>query len=257
MSVVMHDLGGLFSNRMFLSPEELWLDYTNLSTMFLQYPKYFFEYDVKDYKTGDVKNQWEQRDGDSVKGQYSLVEPDGSVRTVEYTSDEKSGFNAVVKKSELIKVQSHSFPHGHVQTEYKLRESVIPSPQSNHKSESDGGKFGTSESSESSDFAGYFYPAGESYQSPYSTQPVDGDYSYSRVRYRRLPGSKPPAKSGGPVLFPENEEDNTTTTAATSSKDRKVRQSKANKAQLSNIFAFTSGGNYMGPKSFPSRFKGI
>lgn len=30
-------------------------------------------------------------------GQYSVLEPDGSVRTVDYTSDSKQGFNAVVK----------------------------------------------------------------------------------------------------------------------------------------------------------------
>ena len=34
-----------------------------------------------------------------VKGQYSLVEPDGSVRTVDYTADDVHGFNAVVSKS--------------------------------------------------------------------------------------------------------------------------------------------------------------
>lgn len=31
-------------------------------------------------------------------GAYSLVEPDGSLRIVEYTADDKSGFNAVVKR---------------------------------------------------------------------------------------------------------------------------------------------------------------
>lgn len=32
-------------------------------------------------------------------GQYSLVEPDGSIRTVDYTADSIHGFNAVVSKS--------------------------------------------------------------------------------------------------------------------------------------------------------------
>lgn len=32
-------------------------------------------------------------------GQYSLVEPDGSIRTVDYTADPIHGFNAVVSKS--------------------------------------------------------------------------------------------------------------------------------------------------------------
>jgi hypothetical protein len=46
-----------------------------------------------------VKSQHEVRDGGVVKGQYSLVEPDGSVRTVDYTADDVNGFNAVVSKS--------------------------------------------------------------------------------------------------------------------------------------------------------------
>ena len=56
-------------------------------------PKYAFKYGVNDYHTGDVKSQHETRDGDVVKGQYSLVEPDGSIRTVDYTADKHNGFN--------------------------------------------------------------------------------------------------------------------------------------------------------------------
>ncbi|PNF41983.1 hypothetical protein B7P43_G13668 [Cryptotermes secundus] len=62
------------------------------------YPKYAYDYAVKDPHTGDSKSQWETRDGDNVKGAYSLVEPDGSVRIVEYISDKHNGFNAIVKK---------------------------------------------------------------------------------------------------------------------------------------------------------------
>ncbi|XP_073951625.1 cuticle protein 19-like [Choristoneura fumiferana] len=62
-------------------------------------PRYAFNYGVADHTTGDVKSQHESRDGDVVKGQYSLVEPDGSVRTVDYTADPVHGFNAVVSKS--------------------------------------------------------------------------------------------------------------------------------------------------------------
>lgn len=67
--------------------------------MFQAHPKYAFKYGVADPHTGDVKSQQESRDGDVVKGQYSLVEPDGSVRTVDYTADSVNGFNAVVSKS--------------------------------------------------------------------------------------------------------------------------------------------------------------
>ncbi|XP_023304350.2 uncharacterized protein LOC111686234 [Lucilia cuprina] len=63
-----------------------------------KHAKYEFDYGVKDLKTGDIKNQWEQRDGDHVKGRYSLKESDGTTRIVEYTADGHNGFNAVVKK---------------------------------------------------------------------------------------------------------------------------------------------------------------
>jgi hypothetical protein len=62
------------------------------------YPKYKYEYGVKDAHTGDHKTQWEVRDGDVVKGEYTLDEADGTKRVVEYTADDKHGFNAVVKK---------------------------------------------------------------------------------------------------------------------------------------------------------------
>ncbi|XP_075233276.1 uncharacterized protein LOC142331333 [Lycorma delicatula] len=60
---------------------------------------YLFNYGVHDFHTGDFKSQWEQRAGDSVKGQYSLLDSDGTLRTVDYTADDHSGFNAIVKKS--------------------------------------------------------------------------------------------------------------------------------------------------------------
>jgi hypothetical protein len=62
------------------------------------YPKYKYEYGVNDPHTGDHKSQWEVRDGDVVKGEYTLDEADGTKRVVEYTADDKHGFNAVVKK---------------------------------------------------------------------------------------------------------------------------------------------------------------
>ncbi|CAF4898454.1 unnamed protein product [Pieris macdunnoughi] len=76
------------------------------------YPKYQYEYKVEDPHTGDNKFQHEVRDGDSVKGVYSLHEADGSVRTVEYSSDKHHGFNAVVK---------HSAPgqHVHIETHHQ------------------------------------------------------------------------------------------------------------------------------------------
>ena len=70
-----------------------------LICFFQDSPKYEFKYGVEDAHTGDKKTQYEVREGDVVKGQYSLVEPDGSVRTVEYTADPHNGFSAVVHKS--------------------------------------------------------------------------------------------------------------------------------------------------------------
>ncbi|KAL5278742.1 hypothetical protein ACFFRR_003392 [Megaselia abdita] len=65
------------------------------------HPKYDFSYGVHDAHTGDVKEQTESRDGDAVHGSYSVVDPDGYKRTVEYTADDHNGFNAVVKREPL------------------------------------------------------------------------------------------------------------------------------------------------------------
>ncbi|XP_072933410.1 cuticle protein-like [Epargyreus clarus] len=65
------------------------------------HPQYSFAYDVQDGLTGDSKSQHETRDGDVVQGSYSVVDPDGTKRTVEYTADPHNGFNAVVHKEAL------------------------------------------------------------------------------------------------------------------------------------------------------------
>uniref|UniRef100_A0A1A9UG46 Cuticle protein n=1 Tax=Glossina austeni TaxID=7395 RepID=A0A1A9UG46_GLOAU len=62
------------------------------------HPQYKFAYDVQDTLTGDSKTQEESRDGDIVRGSYSLIEPDGSRRIVNYYADPVNGFNAVVQK---------------------------------------------------------------------------------------------------------------------------------------------------------------
>ncbi|XP_023309914.1 adult-specific cuticular protein ACP-20-like [Anoplophora glabripennis] len=62
------------------------------------HPKYQFNYAVHDPHTGDEKQHQEERDGDEVKGSYSLKEADGSTRVVEYKADKHNGFNAVVHK---------------------------------------------------------------------------------------------------------------------------------------------------------------
>ncbi|KAJ0175038.1 hypothetical protein K1T71_009179 [Dendrolimus kikuchii] len=59
--------------------------------------QYEFAYSVRDDHTGDIKEQKEARNGDAVQGFYSLVQPDGVHRIVEYTSDKVNGFNANVR----------------------------------------------------------------------------------------------------------------------------------------------------------------
>lgn len=41
------------------------------------------------------------RNGDSVQGSYSVVDPDGTKRVVHYSADPHNGFNAVVSKEPI------------------------------------------------------------------------------------------------------------------------------------------------------------
>lgn len=72
--------------------------YVTKLCIFQKVPGYSYNYAVRDPHSHDNKAQWETRYGDVVKGSYSLVEPDGALRVVDYTADALSGFNAVVKK---------------------------------------------------------------------------------------------------------------------------------------------------------------
>lgn len=75
-----------------LAPVPAKLEYTD------SYPQYRYAYNVQDTLTGDFKGQEESREGDIVKGKYSLLEADGSRRIVSYYSDPVNGFNAIVQK---------------------------------------------------------------------------------------------------------------------------------------------------------------
>ncbi|XP_055915055.1 uncharacterized protein LOC129948197 [Eupeodes corollae] len=59
-------------------------------------PEYQFAYGVEDAKTRVLQNRRETRNGDAVKGVYSVVDPDGSLRVVKYTADNVNGFQAEV-----------------------------------------------------------------------------------------------------------------------------------------------------------------
>ena len=81
---------------------------------YYHHPSYKYEYGVKDSKTGDHHSQWEHRDGDSVKGEYTLDEADGTKRVVKYHADKKTGFHAVVEKiGHAFHPQVHHHEHGH------------------------------------------------------------------------------------------------------------------------------------------------
>ncbi|CAB3243187.1 unnamed protein product [Arctia plantaginis] len=111
---------------------------------------YSFSYGVSDGRTGDIKTVWESRDGDTVKGHYSVVEPDGSTRTVKYAAGPNTGFQAIVntengvpsdeteRSSKEAKSISnydryYDFPEGSVNVDYyekEKRKSRIPNASS-------------------------------------------------------------------------------------------------------------------------------
>ncbi|XP_065164262.1 cuticle protein 18.6-like [Atheta coriaria] len=99
-----HHESRAFHERHFVDPHHI--DY-------YAHPKYSYKYGVNDFHTGDIKSQHESRDGDVVKGSYTLVEPDGSIRTVDYTADKHNGFNAIVHKTEPIKGHHHHQDNSH------------------------------------------------------------------------------------------------------------------------------------------------
>lgn len=65
---------------------------------YYEHPKYQYNYAVNDHLTGDIKQQYEERDGDTVKGSYSFKEADGSTRIVNYKADSINGFQATVAR---------------------------------------------------------------------------------------------------------------------------------------------------------------
>ena len=71
-----------------------------------QTPKaqYSYSYDINYPETGDIKSASETRDGDNTSGGYSLVEPDGTLRTVTYTVNGDSGFKASYRRESPARV---------------------------------------------------------------------------------------------------------------------------------------------------------
>lgn len=91
-------------------------------------PKYSFGYDIQDGYTGDLKSQHETRHGDVVKGSYSVVDPDGTKRTVDYTADPHHGFNAVVRKEPLAYKHVAPLPAAPAPAPHALPLAPVPAP---------------------------------------------------------------------------------------------------------------------------------
>ncbi|XP_037828474.1 larval cuticle protein A2B-like [Lucilia sericata] len=104
--------------------------YSKTAEEYDPHPQYKFSYGVDDKVTGDSKSQHEEREGDAVHGQYTLIDADGYKRTVTYTADDHNGFNAVVHREPLVKV-AHVAPVA-VKTHY----AHVPEVVSYHKAAS-------------------------------------------------------------------------------------------------------------------------
>ncbi|KAF4523732.1 hypothetical protein B566_EDAN013849 [Ephemera danica] len=84
------------------------------------HPQYVYSYSVSDLLTGDHKHQEESRDGDVVRGSYSLLQPDGTRRVVHYAADDLNGFNAVITNEAVPTVLS------------KLTTTTVPATKRHH-----------------------------------------------------------------------------------------------------------------------------
>lgn len=69
----------------------------HISILFSQGMPYKFGYKVYDPHHGTDFGQNEHSDGDTVKGQYQVVLPDGRLQQVTYTADWKTGYHADVQ----------------------------------------------------------------------------------------------------------------------------------------------------------------
>ncbi|CAG7734183.1 unnamed protein product [Allacma fusca] len=91
-------------------------------------PQYNFSFDVKDDDLTNYQNRQEERDGGVIKGSYSVVDPDGYVRTVTYTADPKNGFQAkVVREPTDVKVK-FPVPTQAPEEQQQLYRAAKPSP---------------------------------------------------------------------------------------------------------------------------------
>lgn len=79
--------------------------------------EYKYAYDIEDPTTGDTKSLHEVRQGNVVRGAYSVLDPDGTRRTVHYTADPKHGFKAVVTQEPVEDIMVVKQPSTHLSHE--------------------------------------------------------------------------------------------------------------------------------------------
>lgn len=93
---------------------------------------------MKDEEFTNYQNRKEQREGNVIKGSYSVVDSDGFIRTVTYTADPKEGFKAEVVREPtdiVIKVpkQPEQVPYRHpgpvAKQQYEQPQQAQPSQQ--------------------------------------------------------------------------------------------------------------------------------
>ncbi|XP_055610778.1 transcription factor SPT20 homolog isoform X2 [Uranotaenia lowii] len=98
-------------------------------------PSYQFGFDVKDDEYTNYQNRKEQRDGNVIKGSYSVVDSDGFIRTVTYTADPKEGFKAEVSRQPTDIVVKIPKPLPEYQQDRQQLQQIQyrPQPQQQHQ----------------------------------------------------------------------------------------------------------------------------
>ncbi|XP_034238211.1 cuticle protein 19-like [Thrips palmi] len=93
-------------------------------------PEYAFAYGVQDPKSGNAQSHKEERDGDNVRGEYKVLEADGSVRTVTYTVDPKNGFQANVHQSDPSLADAYKAAAYKADAKHASQKAAIQAPDS-------------------------------------------------------------------------------------------------------------------------------
>ncbi|XP_014256837.1 adult-specific cuticular protein ACP-20-like [Cimex lectularius] len=118
-------------------------------------PHYYFQYEVKDDHTGDFKSHKEERKGDHTHGVYTVAQPDGSKRVVEYSVEGKhGGFVPKVHRDPVKHIDNKGHGHGVSVANQNFHQDGVY--EVNHPHGGFGGGFGNYHSGGLSDgFAGH------------------------------------------------------------------------------------------------------